>query len=148
MTTAYIGRFAIDLPSRFTEGDLMDEAAASVLNDIQHRRVMARLRWMKDRGVVDAQTIQAKAVELMLEPLRPYNVAQDADEDDPIFAEALSIARTLISQKMAAEGLPPPKGLDDHAKALISAMPAQIERARLRVEARFKAALAVSAHTN
>jgi hypothetical protein len=53
------------------------------------------------------------------------------------------MARDLIVQRMAQQGLPPPKGLDEHAKALVKGLPELQERARLRIEARYKAASAV-----
>ncbi len=140
MTTVFIANLAVNLPSRFSAGDELDEISARVLHNIWAKRLSARLRWMKDRGELDAQTIQAKAIELARQELAPYSISEDADEDDPIMAEAMTLARDLITARMAAEGIPPPKGLDQHARALVEQVPALVEKARLRVEARFKAA--------
>lgn len=140
MATVFVNSLAVVLPSRFSEGDIMDETASKVLNSIWLKRLSAKLRWLKDRGEIDALTFRAKAFELAGLDLAPYSIAEDAEDDDPILVEAIDMAKTLITARMAAEGLPPPKGLDLHAKALVDAMPALVEKARLRVEARFRAA--------
>jgi hypothetical protein len=141
MPTVFIAGLAVPLPSRFTKGDTIGEVAAWVLNDIQHRRVKAKLRWLLSRGDVDSNGLQAKALELCQAELVPYSTLDDGDEDtDPVLAEALTMAREMIVSRMAQEGLPPPKGLDTHAKALVDGLPELQERARLRVEARYKAA--------
>lgn len=145
MPTVFIANMAVALPSRFATGDTMDEVAAEVLNDIQHRRIKAKLRYLLTRGEIDANDIQQKANELSSADLVPYSTSEDDDTDsDPIFLEAMSMAREIIVSRMAKEGIPPPRGLDIHAKALVDAMPALQERARLRIEARFRAAAAIA----
>lgn len=144
MATVFIGNLAVMLPSRFKAGDECDDIMAQMLNDIQLRRIKARLRWLLSRGELSMDELQTKAVSLLDIELVPYSLADDDDPDsDPIFVEAMAIARELITAHMAKEGLPPPKGLDLHAKALIDGMPDIIERARLRMEARYRAANAV-----
>ena len=71
----------------------------------------------------------------------PYATLDDGDDDDPILLEAMAIARELIIKRMATEGLPPPKGLDMHAKQLVDNQPKIVELARKRVEERHKAAI-------
>ena len=140
MATVFIANMAVTLPSRFSEGDIASHNAAMMLNEIQHRRVKARLRYLLERNEIAPFEVQAKADELCAMDLVPHLTSDDEENSDPVFEEAMLIARELIVARMAKEGLPPPKGLDMHAKALVDAMPEIHERARLRVEARYMAA--------
>lgn len=142
MPTAFIANLAINLPVRFAEGGVLDDISAYFLNDIQHRRVKAKLRWLLQRGEINAVELQTKAIELCGQPLAPHSTLDDEDGEasDPILLEALAIARELITQRMARENMAPPKGLDDHARALVNSMPAIMEHARKRIEARYLAA--------
>lgn len=142
MPTIFIEGTAVALPYREgeMEGDPMQEYQAIILDTILHRRVKARLRWLLDRGEIFAEGIQAKALELCSQPLKPYATLDDGIEDDPILIEAMVIARELITSRMAQENLPPPKNLDAHAKQLVDNVPQIHEQARLRVEARYRAA--------
>ena len=141
MSTVFIDNKAISLPIRFASGDTMDDIAASVLNEIHLQRIRNRLRYALSRGDITADGLQAKADELHSLDLVPHMTLDDDDaESDPVMQEALSMARELIVTRMANEGLPPPKGLDQHAIALVNGMPALQERARQRVEARLRAA--------
>lgn len=142
MPTVFINNLAVVLPSRFAAGQEIGENAAAVLNEIQHQRVRVRLRRLVQRGELAEEEIQPKADAFMAEELEPYGVGDEDIENDPVFKEALGMARELIVGRMAAEGLPPPKGIDNHAKALVEGMPALMEKARLRVEARYRAAAA------
>jgi hypothetical protein len=89
-------------------------------------------------GEIDARGIE-EAIELCAQPLAPYSTLDDSDEEDPILAEAMNIAREMISARFAELELPLPKGLDAHAKALVDGAPAILEQARLRVEAKYNA---------
>lgn len=141
MTTVFIETTAVNLPSRFAAGDIIGEVAANVLNDIQIKRIRVRLAYMLKKGDINPDGLQARANELASQDLAPHVTLDDEDENsDPILAEALLIAKELITRRMAAEGLPVPKGIDIHAKALVDALPELQEKARLRVEARFRAA--------
>lgn len=141
MPTVFIANLAVVLPVRFASGDTLEDNAASVLNEIHLRRIKARLRYLLSRGEIDGNEIQAKALELSNSEMLPYLTSDDDDtESDPVYVEAISMARELIVSRMAQEGLPPPRGLDLHAKALVDGMPELQEKARLRVEARYKAA--------
>lgn len=144
MSTVFIAGFAIPLPSRFVDGEIASDNAIAVLNDIQHKRVKAKLRYMLDRGQIDANGLQSKADELMAADLAPYAMLDDDEgaDDDPVAIEALGIARDLIISRMAKEGLPPPRGIDLHARALVDSMPVIYERARQRIETRLKVAAA------
>ena len=141
MPTVFIANMAITLPSRFAPGDIATEAAADMLNYVQLTRIKSRLRYMLAQGHVLADGLQAKAAELAEQELVPYALTDDdEDANDPVLQEALAIARELIITRMAQQGLPPPKGLDLHAKALVDGQPALQDRARARVEARYRAA--------
>lgn len=142
MGTVLIGTTLVPLPQKYLSGQEMDDVIASMLNDIRNQRTMAKLRYLFDRGEINADNIQAKALEIQSEPLRYVRGANDLEDEksDPILEEALGIARELIISRMAKEGLPPPKGLDTHAKALVEAMPQIYERARLRIEAKYRTA--------
>jgi hypothetical protein len=141
MPTVFINNIAVILPSRFALGQALTENAALVLNDVQLKRIKARLRYMLAHGDVNTDGLQDTALALLDTDLVPYATIDDDDENlDPVLEEALSIARELIIGRMAAEGLPPPKGLDVHAKALVDGQPKIQEQARRRIEARYKAA--------
>jgi hypothetical protein len=140
MPTVFIDNRAITLPSRFKVGDECSYNSARVLNEVQIRRIKARLRWLLSKGDINGDEIQKRALELSEQELVPYATLDDTDDEDPILVEALNIARELIVSRMAQEGLPPPKGLDIHAKALVDGMPELQEKARLRIEAKYKAA--------
>jgi hypothetical protein len=142
MTTTFIDGLAVKLENPFVVGEPMDETAAAMLNVIHHRRIKARLRWMLGRAEISAAELQSKADQLLHMPLASYSTMDDDDDmdTDPIMMEAMSIAREIISARMAKEGLPPPKGLDTHARALVEGLPAIQEQARKRVEAKYQAA--------
>lgn len=143
MPTVFIANLAVILPSRFAAGDICNETAAEMLNEIQLRRIKSRLRYLIQRGDIAPEELQAKALVLLEGDLVPYATQDDDDtEGDPVYLEALAMARELIVGRMAQEGLPPPKGLDTHAKALVDGMPDIQEKARLRIEARYNAASA------
>lgn len=141
MPVAFIANIAVQLPIRFLPGQAIDDIAASVLNNIQQTRIKAKLRYLLTRGDILQWDLQAKAEELASQDLVPYLTLDDDEEgSDPILQEALSMAREMIVSRMAHEGLPPPKGLDLHAKALVDGRPDLVEIARNRIEARYKAA--------
>lgn len=142
MATVFIDGKAISLHRRFAEGDVMDEIIADILNSIQKRRIMARIRYMLRRREISEAEAPAKILQLYEEELTLYSIYDDEDNPDPILEEAMGMARELIVTRMAQEGLPPPKGLDTHARALVDGMPDLQEKARLRVEARYQAAQA------
>ena len=143
MPTVFIANLAVILPIRFVAGDIIEDIPAKLLNEIQHSRVKARLRYLLAKGEIDTNELQTKANELCEAELVPYATQDDDEPDnDPVYAEAMSMARELIVSRMAQENLPPPKGLDLHAKALVDGMPELQEKARLRIEARYRAASA------
>ena len=143
MPIGVIDNLVIPFPRKTLAGDPMTEQGAALLCLIQRNRIVAKIRYLLTRGDISSAEVQAKALELAEQPLVPYLTLDDEGaEGDPILEEALNIARELIVQRMAEEGLPPPKGLDTHAKALVDNMPALQEQARMRVEARYKAAAA------
>ena len=145
MPTVFVANLAVILPSRFASGGVIGETPAQLLNEIQHKRVKVRLRYLLERGELAGHEAQAKADELMRADLAPYLMPDDGDTPDPVMEEALAIAKELIVGRMAKEGLLPPRGLDNHAKALVGAMPEIQERARLRIEERYRAATQVIA---
>jgi hypothetical protein len=140
MPTIFLDSMVVSLPSRFSEGQELDHVAAEMLNIIMFRRIRAKLRYLLERGEILASDLQAKAYELAEQPLRVAATLDDSEDEDPILLEALAIARELICTRMAQEGLPPPKGLDNHAKALVDGVPEIQEQARKRIEARYLAA--------
>lgn len=145
MPTIFIESIALNLPYRSGElpGDPLTDLHAQILDTVLHRRVKAKLRWLLDRGELAPQDIQAKALELCSQDLKPYATLDDGNDDDPILTEALVIARDLITSRMAQENLPPPRNLDVHAKQIVDNVPAILEQARKRVEARYRAAQAI-----
>jgi hypothetical protein len=134
----------IDLPSRFKAGDEMTANAANVLNMILLRRIRARLHYLLEKRELTPEEVPAKALSLVDMDLVPFGVAADLDDEDgagdPIYAEALEIAKQLIVARMNKLGLPTPKNLDIHAKAAVDSQPQIRAAAQARVEARLKAA--------
>lgn len=148
MATVFIAGLAVKLEQRWRAGQELDEVTAGLLNEIKVRRTVAKLRYLLDKGDLSPAELPAKAIELQCQPLERGTVSADldSDEDDPILTEALEMAKELLIAHMASEGLPPPKGLELHAKALVDARPDLQELARKRVEARFAAAAAAMAN--
>ena len=143
MPITIIDNIVISFPRKTLQGDPITEQGAALLCQIQKNRIVAKIRYLLTRGEISPAEVQGKVNALAAEPLVPYlTLDDDGAEGDPILEEALNIARELIVQRMAEEGLPPPKGLDTHAKALVDNMPAIQEQARVRIEARYKAAAA------
>ena len=143
MPIGVINNLVISFPRKTLAGEAMTEQGAALLCAIQRNRIVAKIRYLLSRGEIAPAEAQAKALELAEHPLVPYLTLDDEGaEGDPILEEAMAIARELIVRRMAEEGLPPPKGLDIHAKALVDNMPAIQEQARVRIEARYKAAAA------
>lgn len=145
MPTIFVNGVAIPLQPRQGElaGDPILVYHAQILDEILHRRVKAKLRYLLERGELYPQDVQAKAEELCAQDLKPYATLDDSDDEDPILIEAMIIARDIIISRMAAEGLPPPKNLDLHAKQLVDNLPHLQEQARKRVEDRYRAATEV-----
>lgn len=141
MPTIFINGLAVPLPYRDGEkpGDPLQPIHRLILDMILHRRVKAKLRYLLDRGEILPSELQAKALALCEEPLKPY-LTLDDDEEDPVLVEAMVIAREVITSRMAQENLPPPKNLDLHAKQLVDNIPQLQETARKRLEARYRAA--------
>lgn len=119
----------------------MTESDAATLNHIHLKRISSRIRWLLNTNQIALDEAQAKANEFSAQDLEPYNLVEDGDDNDPVLLEALAMAETAINARMAAEGLPPPRNIDQHARALVKAMPSLVEKARLRVEARYKASI-------
>jgi hypothetical protein len=140
MLTVFIGEKLVRLERKSIVGAPLTAYQGDLLDSILHNRVKARLRYLLGRGEILDHELQAKADELCRQDLKPYLTLDDGDDNDPVLLEAMTIARDLINSRMAQEGLPPPKGIDTHAKALVDNMPELQEQARLRVEARYKAA--------
>ena len=124
MPTVFIAGMAVNLPSRFKAGHVLDHADAALGNQIWLKRLAARLRRLLKLGQIDATSIDERVREIHAEELAPYSIAQDADDDDPVLAEAMEMAKALITQRMAQENIPPPKNLDAHARAVIEGVPA------------------------
>lgn len=142
MQTIFIEGIAVVLPYREGErpGDPLGPLGAQILDYVLHRRVKAKLRWMLEKGDILKEHVQDKARELCALPLKPHAMIDDSDDADPVLSEAMEIARSVIIARMAAEGLPPPKGIDTHAKQLVDNIPQLVEQARKRIEARYRAA--------
>ena len=141
MPTVFIDNMAVVLPSRFSAGDVLTENSANLLFDIHLRRLKSKLRWLLNRGQILPHELQAKALELNQAEMVPYFTSDDDDiTDDPVQQEAMTMAKGIIISRMASEGLPAPKNIELHAKALVDGMPILLERARLRIEARYQAA--------
>jgi hypothetical protein len=146
MPIAIIDSMVISFPRKTAQGDPLTEQDAALLCYIQRNRIVSKIRYLLARGEISHAEVQGKANELAEQPMLPYLTLDDEGaEGDPILEEAMAIARDLIVKRMAEEGLPPPKGLDTHAKALVDNMPALLEQARLRVEAKYRAAEAALA---
>jgi len=143
LPTVFINNQAIVLPVKFSAGDCLTPIAADLLHEIQIKRIKVKLRWLFQRGEILAEELQTKANELMSLELLPYSSTEDSEEEDPILTEAIIIAREIIVGRMAKEGLPPPKNLDLHAKALVDNSPKLQEIARQRIEAKFQAGAAL-----
>lgn len=141
MPTLFIANTLVVVPARFVEGSVLDEVSAAILNDIHIRRLRARIAYLLQRGELGPEEVQAKAFAIAQEDLAPGIKEADDDLPDPIYSEAVGIACDLILRKMREQGLPEPKHIAEHAKALVEGNPAFEEQARKRLEARHRAAM-------
>lgn len=144
MITVFIFDRIFSLPDKTFIGSILSTSDAEVLNYIQHTRVKAELRRRLNKGDLAQSSIQDKALELMEKELKPYSTF-DEDTDSyskPILSESISIARELILRQIALGNLLPPPDIEARARE-IALFPPIRERARLRVEARHRAAQAV-----
>lgn len=119
--TVFIDSMAVPLPRLTAAGDVVTPEAADILNDVLHKRIKAQVRYMLIRSEIDADSIQQKVDELAKQELVPYSAFDNGEEEDfnPILDEAVSIAYETG------------KNLND---------PEVKEKARKRVEARYRAA--------
>lgn len=136
MPVTFINGIVVDLPVRFEAGQVIDEAGATILTEIYLGRMRSRLNHLLKQGTINKDGLQRKALELSEKELSVRYI-ENSEEDDPIAVEALIIARDLIVARMTAEHMPLPANLDNHAQALVNAMPEIRERARARVELRY-----------
>ena len=79
MATVFIANLAVVLPSRFAAGDILNETAAAVLNDIHRKRLTAKLRYLHQKGDINKDGLQSKALELASLELVPYTTLDDED---------------------------------------------------------------------
>lgn len=126
------------IPLLFEPGHILTEDEAKLVGELLADAIAARMEaWL------DAQT----------QPPRPDEIQPVANafaqtiftdttafirESDPVYAEALELAREMILTKLTTQGLPAPRSLDAHAEALLTGNDELLERAKLRVEARIE----------
>lgn len=141
MPTIYIDGTVVQVPTLFSPGHILTTPQAVFLEEIHLARLNTKLRYLLANGAIGPETLPAKALELNQAPLEPWGINDALDGNDPVAEEALALARERILSRMAQENLPPPKGLDTHARALLVADGGSLlEHARRRVEARYRAA--------
>lgn len=139
MPTVYIANKAIDLPVKFVAGQVLSEAEALFFNREYLKRLGAQIRWRKDRKEIDERNIQPEATKLGLNFVFHESQIDDTDDDnDPVIAEAMKIAIELIRKEMATSGITEIPNLEIHAKAVVEGSQAIRDKARARVEARWK----------
>jgi hypothetical protein len=137
MQTIFIHDTPVRVQDPFAEGHRLTEAQAEVLNSLWLNLLLARLRWVANKNPdIDAASFQSKA----RETAEILELSADGIDTDPVWDEAMTIGRELITSKLAAEGLPPPPNLDMHAEALLEASEDIIAQARNRVEIRRRVA--------
>lgn len=132
-TSVFIHDEAILLPDLVPEGSTLSAEYALVLNYLWTRRHTSRLSYWCGKNS-DATLDQVHAASISL----AADISLDTNEDgvDPVYEEALMIAKDLIEAKLASENLPIPPTIEDHAAALINAHPQLLIQARKRIEIR------------
>lgn len=141
----HLGTTTLDLPDRFQEGDICDVASAALLTSIKLKRIKWRLEQRIKKGGATVEEIQQLALNLSAEFVFTASDPGDSDDadapqDDPLLAEAKSLARSTIIAALAKDGITvEPPNFDTHIAALADT-PEFRERARKRLEAKLNAA--------
>lgn len=137
MTIRFVADTAVDLPEKFESGQVLDETMASVLNREYMTRLTAQIRWRIDRGEITQTNLKIEA--LAMANKFKFTIA-DTDDDDPIQAEAEVLARELIIQQLAKDGITITPKLDEHVKVLAKNSPELRAKAKERLEIRYRIA--------
>jgi hypothetical protein len=126
----------IEYSPQRTEGELCTLEDAKYLNHLLAKQVQEQINlWLSYQDPVpDREQIGAKVKELCVSATLPDI------PDDPVQSAALDIAKEKIIARLAAEGLPPPAGLDTHAAELVRLYPSLLKLAEVRVQARLTVA--------
>lgn len=121
----------IEYTPQRSEGELCTREDAKYLNSLLATEVQYQANlWVRAWDATPTpEAIQAKVSELCTRVILPET------PDDPVTQTALAIAKEKITARLAAEGLPPPAGLDLHAAELVRLYPALLSQAELRVKA-------------
>ena len=121
----------IEYTPQRSEGELCTHEDAKYLNSLLAKEVQYNITlWVRAFASPPSPgEIQAKVREIQEKVILPET------PDDPVTQTALSIAKEKITARLAAEGLPPPVGLDLHAAELVRLYPALLAQAELRVKA-------------
>lgn len=131
-----------ELPDAYAAGQQPDSFALAYLNNLRSRRLCSQMiYWLK------RQPLPPTPADFQSELLRRAAAFDFGDvEDDGLEAEMFELATADIRARLAADGLPMPKNLDEHIQALVAAVPAYRERAKARLAVK-AAAAAASART-
>lgn len=126
------------IADRYAPGQILTEEEAELFGEIQADAVADRMEtWLASQTQVDPRPEEIQSVaSAFAETL--LNDTSFAHATDPVWTEALALAREMILTKLAAQGLPAPKTLDAHAAAVITGDPELLRKARVRVEARIE----------
>lgn len=130
MPTIIIEGEVYDWTPSVREGDSAEPFSA-LLTSLYVSRITVRARAFATKNP------SATYEEIQEEILRLASAFEFDDELEPdaVEVEALEIAEETIRAKLAAQGLPPPKSLRDHAQMIVNE-PAIVAEAHRRVRAR------------
>jgi hypothetical protein len=131
----FIANIAIDLPSRFSPGDILDDDSAAVLQHEFIKRLGAQIRWRLSRGEITPNNLLSEALSMA----HSFEFSWTPnDDDDPLTDEAMIIAKDLIIQQLAADGITIFPNLDNHARTLAQNSPELRKQALTRIETRYR----------
>lgn len=137
MPTIFIHDTPIRVPDQYTEGHRLSASEADLLNSVWLNLFIARLRlFINKNPEANISAVHSKAKEIS----NALVLTPNDSATDPVWDEAMVIARELINARLATEGLPPPPNLDIHAEALLEASEDILDQAQARVEIRRRVA--------
>ena len=94
-------------------------------------RFLSRIRKFID---THEDLTQAQLVDKALTLIHEIDITSAETGEDPVYVEAMSLAREMIEIRLASQNLPVPRNIDLHAEALLEARPDLLLQAKNRIE--------------
>jgi len=132
---------SFQIPQPYAEGHVLTAGEASQLNQVYAENIRnnlaAKVKELKEAGTFDAESFQETVDEYCAAYQMGVRTGGGGRTSDPVQAEALEIARTLVRNAIKAKGIQissvPAAKITELAKAAIASNPKILETAKARV---------------